>query len=323
MSERSTPLSFRAVEVFVAVVEQGSVTGAAKRLGLSPSTVSQQLANLEESLGARLIERSARTFMITSAGEVFLPRALKLLDDVSGARAALAGVDQAPQMTLRIAMIEDLDLLVTPHWLTHLPPALERCQFTIRSGASHENHSALADRSVDMIVAVDAVEPVDWVEGHALLQDPYILVTAKAVPKGIGLEGLSRYPMIRYAREQYMSRQTEAQLRRVGAAPAHSYEVTGSQGMLQLIAATGGWTITTAFAFLGTGATALQGDLEARPLPFPAFSRSLSLYARRDAFGDLPTLCAEGLRDALSAKVVGPGRDRLPFVGDGLRLASI
>ena len=322
MSERNTPLSFRAVEVFVAVVEQGSVSGAAKRLGLSPSTVSQQLSNLEQSLGARLIERSARTFMITSAGDVFLPRAQKLLDDVSGARAALAGVDQAPQMTLRIAMIEDLDLLVTPHWLTTLTPALERCRFAIRSGASHENHSALADRSVDMIVAVDAAEPVDWVEGHALLADPYILVTARSVPEDADLDSLMRYPMIRYAREQYMARQIEAQLRRVGATPARGYEITGSQGALALVAATGGWAITTAFAYLGTGATGVREDVLARPLPLPAFSRSLSLYARRDAFGDLPALCAEGLRASLERTVVGPGRERLAFVGDALRTMS-
>ena len=321
MNERNALLSFRAVEVFVAVVEQGSVTGAAKRLGLSPSTVSQQLANLEESLGARLIERSARTFMITAAGDVFLPRAQKLLDDVSGARAALAGVDQAPQMTLRMAMIEDLDLLVTPYWLTHLPPALERCQFAIRSGASHENHSALADRSVDMIVAVDAAEPVDWVEGHTLLNDPYILVAAKDIPEDAELDTLMRYPMIRYAREQYMARQTEAQLRRVGVAPARGYEVTGSQGMLALIAAARGWAITTAFAYLGTGETALREEVVARPLPLPAFSRSLSLYARRDAFGDLPALCADSLRSALDRTVVDPGRTRLPFVSEALRLS--
>jgi DNA-binding transcriptional LysR family regulator len=309
-------LSFRAVEIFVAVIEQGSVTGAAKRLGASPSTVSQQLANLEASLGARLIERSARTFMLTAAGEIFLPRALKLLDDVSGARAALSEGAQAPAMTLRISMIEDLDRAVTPFWLTHLSPALGACTFAVRGGASHENHSALADRSADLIVAVDAWEAPDWVEAHALLRDPFILVTAQGIPDDADLSAIMNRPMIRYTREQYMSRQIEAQMRRVGAAPARGIELSSSAGVMATVAATGGWAITTALAFLG--AAAADDQLRARPAPLPAFSRTVSLYARRGALSDLPQVCAVDLRNAFRLTTLLDAEKRLPFIEDSL-----
>ncbi|MGB0505495.1 MAG: LysR family transcriptional regulator [Pikeienuella sp.] len=309
-------LSFRAVEVFVAVVEQGSVTGAAKRLGASPSTVSQQLANLETSLGARLIERSARTFMLTTAGEIFLPRALKLLDDVSGARAALSEGASAPAMMLRIAVIEDLDRAVTPYWLTHLSPALGACTFAVRGGASHENHSALADRTADLIVAVDAWEAPDWVEAHPLLRDPYILVTAPDIPDDANLTTIMKRPMVRYSREQYMSRQIEAQLRRVGAAPARGMELSSSIGVLATVTASGGWAITTALAYLGAS---VSGDqLKARPAPLPSFSRTISLYARRNALSDLPGICAANLRDSLTRTSLADAQQRLPFIQDTL-----
>ena len=61
-------LSLRGVEIFVAVVEERSITGAARRLGASLSSVSQQLSNLEEYLDARLIERSTRNFILNVSG---------------------------------------------------------------------------------------------------------------------------------------------------------------------------------------------------------------------------------------------------------------
>lgn len=311
-------LSFRSVEIFIAVVEQGSVTGAAKRLAVSPSTVSQQLSNLEASLGARLVERTAHTFMLTSAGEIFLPRAMRVLDEVSGARAALSGADRAPQMTLRVSTVEDLDLRVTPYWLTHLGPGFRNCRFAIRAGASHENHSALADRSADMIVAVEATDRADWVDAHPLLQDPYILVTAPDIPADATLEELLRRPMVRYARDQFMARQIEAQLRRVGVTPPRYMEFTGSQGVMSMIAACGGWSITTALAYLGVGGQ--DGSFIARPAPMPTFSRTISLFARRAALMTLPAQCADDLRRALQVTIADEATEKLPFLGDRLKV---
>ncbi|MEM6549985.1 MAG: LysR family transcriptional regulator [Pseudomonadota bacterium] len=318
MTQGEPQYSFRAVEVFVAVVEQGSITGAAKRLGLSQSTVSQQLSNLEASLGARLVERSARTFMLTSAGDIFFPRAQGILDAVSGATAALSGAEQAPQMTLRVAAIEDLDWRVMPAWLAAPSPELSNCRFALRSGASHENHTALADRSADLIVAVDAVEPVEWVETHPLLVDPFILVTAAELPAT--LAGLAERPMVRYAREQLLARQIEAQLRRTGGAPPMAVEVGTNQALLSMVAGLRGWAVTTAQAFLGT--PGLSDRVVTAPVPMPAFARGLSLYARRGAFGDLPERCAADLRRVLEVEVIDRGREVLPFLGDALRLAS-
>ncbi|PKP81713.1 MAG: LysR family transcriptional regulator, partial [Alphaproteobacteria bacterium HGW-Alphaproteobacteria-2] len=48
------------VEIFVAMAEEGSVSGAARRLGASLSAVSQQLSNLERALGVPLLVRAAR-----------------------------------------------------------------------------------------------------------------------------------------------------------------------------------------------------------------------------------------------------------------------
>lgn len=64
--------------VFSAIVQAGSISGAAQKLGLGKSVVSRQLAKLEEELGARLIQRSTRRLALTEIGELVLQEARQI-----------------------------------------------------------------------------------------------------------------------------------------------------------------------------------------------------------------------------------------------------
>jgi len=293
MENQVPPFTFRAAQTFVAVVEAQSVTKAAHRLGISPSSVSQQLSGLEAALGAKLIERSARQFRLTSAGALFLDPAKQLLDDVSAAKARLVTADQMPPMSVRIASIEELDATVIAPWLLKLTDSYPNIAFALGSGASHENHDALSTRAVDLMLAVDTVAQADWVEQHALLRDPFILVTGPDLDPA----DITGKPFVRYASDLHIGRQIEAQLRRSGLSPARGFEFSTNQALFAMTAELGGWAITTALAYLGTPRA---GDLvRAHPLPVASFSRRLALHARAGALGDLPRQMAGGMRTCL------------------------
>lgn len=314
MENVEPPFTFRAAQIFVAAVEAQSVTKAAHRLGISPSSVSQQLASLEAALGAKLIERTARQFRLTRAGALFLDPARQLLDDVSAAKSRLVMADQTPPMSVRIASIEELDATVTAPWLLKLTAAFPNITFTLSSGASHENHEALSSRAVDLMLAVDTVGQVDWIDQYPILRDPFILVTAPDADVG-AINGL---PFVRYASDLQIGRQIEAQLRRSGMQPARGFEFSSNQALFAMTAELGGWAITTALAFFGTP---LAGDLvAAHALPVPAFSRRLALHARRGALGDLPERMAQDIRAALQGRIVDGAAVRLPFLEDGFQI---
>lgn len=84
-------MEFRQVQCFVAVVDAGSFVGAAARLGIGQSAVSQHLARLESGLGVRLLERTSRRVALSAAGARVLPYARSVLEAVAGARAAAEG----------------------------------------------------------------------------------------------------------------------------------------------------------------------------------------------------------------------------------------
>ncbi|NEK07278.1 LysR family transcriptional regulator [Rhizobium leguminosarum] len=78
------------IAAFVAVVEAGSVSEAARRLRLSKSVVSERLAELEKSLGGMLLHRTTRKLTLTEDGTVFLERAARIVREIEEATADMA-----------------------------------------------------------------------------------------------------------------------------------------------------------------------------------------------------------------------------------------
>lgn len=96
----------RLLRAFTAIVDAGSFTLAAERLHMTQSTISQQLARLEDAVGSALIERSARPVEPTAAGERLLGYARRLLALQQEAQAALG--DPAGTASIRIGVPEDI-----------------------------------------------------------------------------------------------------------------------------------------------------------------------------------------------------------------------
>lgn len=107
------------VVAFVTTVHSGSISTAARRMGLARSVVSERLAELERTLGATLIQRSTRKLALTNSGETFLPRAQRILREAEEATSELA--ERSGKLTgpLRISAPVGFGIL-------HLGPALGR-----------------------------------------------------------------------------------------------------------------------------------------------------------------------------------------------------
>lgn len=92
----------REMEVFAQVAASGSLSAAARVLGLSVGAISKHLAALEGRLGARLLLRTTRSLSLTDEGAAFLPRVRSLLADLSEAEAAVAADEGALSGSLRV-----------------------------------------------------------------------------------------------------------------------------------------------------------------------------------------------------------------------------
>ena len=84
-------------EMFIAVAEQASFSGAARQLGLSPPALSRGIAELEARLGVSLFHRSTRAVSLTDLGAALLPRAQRLVGELADAERAVLGSQAEPR----------------------------------------------------------------------------------------------------------------------------------------------------------------------------------------------------------------------------------
>lgn len=130
----------RAMSVFVAIADTGSLTGAARRLSLTATTVSRLLADLEAHLGVELAIRTPRRMCLTDEGRTYLELARRVLEDVKSTEERLAGVkgELAGDITITAPIV---------FGRLHVLPVIHRFL------ADHADVSArlvLSDRNLDM-----------------------------------------------------------------------------------------------------------------------------------------------------------------------------
>src|SRR4029450_5796096 len=94
---------FQALTAFAKVVEAGSLAGAAERLGVSVSSISRQVSDLEAHLDARLLNRTTRRLSLTEAGRAFHERSGQLLADLEEAETFAGAGTVTPRGTLRLS----------------------------------------------------------------------------------------------------------------------------------------------------------------------------------------------------------------------------
>ncbi|MDP2080848.1 MAG: LysR family transcriptional regulator [Pseudotabrizicola sp.] len=313
MAEGQTRVTLWGIEVFLAVAEEGTISAAARRLGVSPPAISQQLAAVEATLGAVLLDRAARPFFLTPAGSLFRRHAQVILNTEAEARADLARADLARLSTLRLGMIEDFDAEVTPALLSGLAQEMTECRFLLETGASHRLLDKLEARALDLAVAAElGSEGADagWREVHQVLTEPFVAVRPKAT---------GDVPLILYSARHLMGRQIAGHLARANQRPQVRFELDSYHAILALVAQGAGWTILTPLAL--HHAAQFLDALEVQPLPGAPLARSISLSARAGVMGDVPARVAADLRGLIGSRIVTPAVKTWPWLSQDLRLA--
>ena len=105
-------ISLRQLEIFAAICQEGTITRAAHRIGLSQAATSQALAELEKQLQRRLFDRNGRRLRENAAGRELLPEAIQVLDRVrdieSGAGEASPNIRLCASLTVGNYMLPSL-----------------------------------------------------------------------------------------------------------------------------------------------------------------------------------------------------------------------
>ncbi|GHC17816.1 MULTISPECIES: LysR family transcriptional regulator [Gemmobacter] len=170
-----TPLDSDLLRSFLTLVEEGSVTGAAARLGRTQSAVSMQLKRLEDHAGHSLFLRAPRGLVLTPAGQRLLPHARTAVAAV--ARAAEVMEDRAETAPLRLGLPPEYVEQLLPRLVPAMANLHPEAQLTLRSDYSIPGLAALEAGELDFMIYFDTV--VQPGQGELLAMDPTVWVTSR------------------------------------------------------------------------------------------------------------------------------------------------
>lgn len=91
------------LRLFAAIAELGGITAAARKLGLTKSLVSRELAAMEERLGTRLVQRTTRKVSLTDSGELLAGYARRVVEEMDNAEAAIEATRDTPRGALKVS----------------------------------------------------------------------------------------------------------------------------------------------------------------------------------------------------------------------------
>lgn len=146
----------KAIEVFVAVVDNGSLTRAAERLDVTSAMVGKVLAQLESHLGVQLLRRTTRQQSLTDAGRRFYEEGRRVLEQLSWAESSVTDMQGDVRGTLRISCATTLGQCLVAPALADFQRDHPHVRVVLELSNSHVNP---VEEGFDLLLRVGALDP--------------------------------------------------------------------------------------------------------------------------------------------------------------------
>ncbi|KND61542.1 putative LysR-family transcriptional regulator [Candidatus Burkholderia verschuerenii] len=216
------------------VVDTGSMAEAARRVGVTPAAIAQQMQALERELGVTLFVRAGRTVIPTEAGHRVIERARGLVADFADLKANALEGEAAGE--LRIGTITTALLSLLPDTLANFAHAFPRAKVLIRAGTSMELYDTLQRGDLDAAICLHPPfalpKAYDW---HLLREEPLVVLAPARLAKADPHELLRREPFIRYDRSLGGGKQADQYLRAARIVPHELFELNALMAIAMMV----------------------------------------------------------------------------------------
>lgn len=285
--------TLRQLQFFVAAAEVGSVTGAARALSISQSSVTEAIRALEDDLGVALFDRQGRGLEITHKGQAFLRHARQILADVSTARTSFRDETEASPGRLSLGVTSLVAGYVLSDILSRYRRAYPRIELSVIEDNTDYLQHLLIGGELDVAVLVtSSVKDRMAMHVETLLVSPYRLWMPPghrlADQEAIAMEELAGEPLI-----QLMVDEIEEPTRRMTSTmqvkPKIAFRTRSVEAVRSLVATGAGLAVLPSLVYRPWS---LEGDR----------------IETRDVSGDLPTVQV-GLAWRRGAPLSQPARD--------------
>lgn len=232
-------LEVRQLRYFVGIVEARSLTRAAALLNIAQPALSQQMAQLEEILGVKLLDRSRLGVQPTQAGHALYGHAQAILRLVGETGDVVAGNGDAISGRVRLALPSSLAMMLAPALLRCVRERHPGIKLEIYESPSGYLAALLLDERVDMSILVEK-PTLGTATLVQLLEERLFFVTAASSPadrmdRSISLQEAAEHPLVLTTRATTLRQILDREFEHAGVVPEVYAEVSSIPTMLWLV----------------------------------------------------------------------------------------
>jgi DNA-binding transcriptional LysR family regulator len=282
-------LSLDQLRSFATVIEQRSFSAAAAKLGVTQPAVSQQVRQLEQRFGVKLVERVGRRATPTAAGSELLGHAHTIETALAAANDAMAPHARGAVGRVRLGTGATACIYLLPAALRDLRRRFPALEIMVSTGNTPEMLRAVEENRIDLaLVTLPAAGRM--LDVRPVLEDEFVLVAPRdmALPREITAAALARLPLVQYEPGANTRRVVDEWALRAGVALKPIMELGSVEAMKELTGAGLGCSVLPRMALRK------HKGFVVRPLK-PRLYRMLALVLRRDK------PLTRGLREAVKA----------------------
>lgn len=315
LTDEQTRPDWELLASWVAVMETGSVSEAARLLRISQAAVSQRIKQLEAIFATSLLDRSTRPAQPTAAGQRLFENAKDLLTRADQMMESVRNVSRAKRMIVRFGCVDSFAATIGPVLIRAL--ASSSHQIRLWSGITPTLDSQIEGRQLDLAVTTSLMS-LPGISREQLFTERYYVVLPGTfeVSKLGSLLDLSRHlQFIRYSARSLIGQQVDEYLQRSGDALERTCEFDATDPMLSLVASGMGFAMTTPLCIwqsrqFASGIRVVpMSQFSRQGKPYPEMTRTFYLAYRQGELGTLPTQVRDLVRIAagkhISAEIGG------------------
>ena len=228
--------------------ECGNITKASERLYISQPALSIYINNLEKYLGVKLFDRTGKKFLLTSAGEIYVDKARKMLELKKEFEEELGELLDNKRGRIRLGVQLRREAWLLPPVLSKFKKEYPGIEVIIREGTMHELWEMLDGYELDLVLMNAAFLRKDM-EYQELFEEEILIAVPQVHPlneKGIYVEG-SRYrrldlkwlegePLILQHPNQSLRADVDGALKEAGVHPGHIQVIRNIETAIQMVA---------------------------------------------------------------------------------------
>ncbi|TCG01037.1 LysR family transcriptional regulator [Paraburkholderia strydomiana] len=275
MKRTQIPIDLRALQAFVTVCESGSMTSAAKRLGVSQSAVSQLVGALERDLDVEFFDRGSRPLRLTIAGRTLFELSGPLLEHAQTVGNRLGNALASGTPAVRLGCVDSFAATIGPELIRALSGTAS--QLAMWSGLTPGLLAQMHEREVDVVVCTQTMLDESRIVEVPLFSEAFVAVAPRRWMQrheghSAGWKELAAdLPLIRYTARSVIGQQVDRFARHLQIDSPRRYEFDATDPLLSLVSADLGFAISTPLCLWQ--ARQYLEDIVVLPLPPGRLSR--------------------------------------------------